>query len=172
MRIRYMVSTSRQRVPTSLLPTETVIHDPQGRFSFEIPWPWFQWKGEFDLRSPQRDDRIVLFAPRTTDPWPEASVWSTPESFDLGDRVLKSESRRLAQNLGGRGHRPRRLEVGGAPAAGFLIECSDTLTHKVTIAAHEVTAIAVFRLPLRVAAGYAAHVETMLATWEWAREPQ
>ncbi len=155
-------------MPTQLVQTETLVHDPQGRFSFEIPWPWFQWRAEFDAQSPQRDDRIVLFAPRTTDPWPEASIWSTAERFDFDDRALKSESRRLAQSLGGRARQPRLLVVGAAPAAEFIIECSDTVTHKVAIAAPEVTTIAVFRLPLGAAAGYAAHVETMLATWEWA----
>ena len=168
MGTRAMVSSGRQRVPAQLLPTEAVVHDPKGRFSFEIPWPWFQWDGEFDLEPPHRDDHLVLFAPRTTEPWPEASVWSTEESYDFDERALKSESRRLAQTLAGKARRPRRLEVAGAPAAQFFIESSDTATHKVAIASREVTAIAVFRLPLATAAGYAIHVETMLSTWKWA----
>lgn len=168
MRIRNIVGSGRPLVPAELLPTETVVHDPQGRFAFQIPWPWFRWADELTPGPPpRRQDRIVLFAPRTTQPWPEVSAWSTVERLDFDDRVLKSESRRLAQSLGGKPLHPRRLEVAGAPAAELVIKCDDTVTHKVDIVGREAAATVIFRLPLSAAAGYAAHMETMLATWEW-----
>ena len=167
MGIRDMVSTGRYRTPMQLVPTETVVSDPEGRFTFEIPWPWFEWKRGLDEDSSPQSDRIVLLAPRSTDPWPEASIWTTEDSFNSDDKTLKNEARRLAHTLGGKAHRPRRLLVGGVPAIDFFVECVDTVTHQLVMASAEVTTLAVFRLPHREAPGYEVHVETMLATWHW-----
>ena len=167
MSLRDIIGTGRQRIPAQLVATETPVRDPRGRFWFEMPWPWFERKGEFESQSPGQDDLIVLFAPRTTDPWPEGSIWSTEDTFDLDDQVLRSESRRLAHALRGKTRRPRRLLVGGVPAAAFFVETADMVIHQVIISPSEGTTFAVFRLPLGDAAGYEVHVETMLATWQW-----
>ena len=161
-----MVGASRYRVPAQLVPTETLVRDPQGRFSFEIPWPWFEWEGGSE-EPPMPDDCVVPLAPRTVDPWPEASIWPTEQGFELDNSALKFESKRLARTLGGAAHRPRRLLVGGEPAATLFVKCDDTVTHQVTMVGRDVNVVAVFRLPLSDAAGYEVHVETMLATWQW-----
>ena len=166
MGIRDIVSAGRYQIPARLVPAETLVRDPQGRFSFEIPWPWFEWEG--DPEEPTtHDDCIVLLAPRTADPWPEASIWPTEHGFELDKSALKSESKRLARTLGGVARRPRRLLVGEEPAAALFVQCGDTVTHQVTMVGREVNVVAVFRLPLSDAAGYEVHVETMLATWQW-----
>ena len=157
----------RYFVPSQLVKTETVIRDPAGRFSFEIPWPWFERHNESGQHPPPEVGTIVLLAPRTRDPWPEASIWSAGQAYNLDDGMLKSESRRLARALGGKAGRARRLLVDGAPAAALFVECGDTVTHQITIASQDAGVMAVFRLPRGEAPGYEVHVETMLATWAW-----
>ena len=167
MGIRDMVNAGRYRVPTQFVPTATVVHDRQGRFAFEIPWPWFESDGHFEQQPVPQDGHILLFAPRTTDPWPQAMIRTADEASELDDATVKSESRRLAQSLEGKARRSHRLIIGGEPAVDFFVECRDAVTHLVMIAAGELTVFAEFLLPRDGTAAYEIHMETMLATWRW-----
>ena len=92
---------------------------------------------------------------------------SATEKFELDGIEIADASRRLARRLGGTPRRPRRLVVGGVPSVALAVDGGDEAAHRVIIAGMDLTVTADFRFPRREAAGYEAHMETMLATWRW-----
>ena len=76
--LRDMSGASRHSAPRALVPTETTVSHPEGRFSFELPWPWFEWEIEPGQQPMQQNNGILVTAPRTTDPWPQASIIGYP----------------------------------------------------------------------------------------------
>lgn len=163
---REWLGENRYTPAKATVPTEQHVQDPNGRFGFEMPWPWFI--ADPVKKSPRmRMDTILVAAPRTIEPWPTGTFCSVVERFSIDDASVKAESRSIASARGGRVVPPRRYLVGGAQTVDFIVDAGHTILHHVVIAEGELTVTADFTLPTTAAAGYATHLETMLATWYW-----
>ncbi len=153
----------RYRVPLDLLPVERTVHKP-GYFTFGLPWPWEEVDASVPILDPTGPDGVEVlaqaFCPRTDGLDPLMVVWQedTPMDFNRGRKSIS----------GAAGGGSSLMLIGGARAIVTEIDAAAGAICRVD-AEYEGTTMALeFLTPVGDKGAYLPHLETILATWDWA----
>lgn len=153
------------------LPDGTEIVDPGKRFLFNAPWPWQQVDTESLIGSNvlRTVADIAVTAPRT-DGWsPMFHIGTSPERVALETMSPRAVAKRLAANSGVVNTTVQKVALDGRRA--LLISGIDrgSSTPALMVYAPHDEFLVIARADLGPdTGGYAFHVMSMLASWQWA----
>lgn len=157
------------------LPDGTEVVDPGQRFTFRVPWPWYELspyelEGSSTLGAPAD---VVVTCPRTDGRDPLFWLLSDDDQVDLEQANVRRLMRSMLSGTGLKLTAVERILVDGLPAA--LAVASPTRAPAddvavVLLAPHPDGCVSGRAdLPGSHADGYHSHLRSMLATWRWAR---
>jgi len=156
--------SNQHRATTALLPLETTVPDEQGLFSFGVPWPWFV--EDTPRRLSNAISAVEVRAPRT-EGVAAVLIQTFPDRTDLTTLDVSAAARQLAQQVGGRAGKQRRLLISGLPAVDLSAATATTHFRRILVPDDEITINIEAQFPASAAGGYLEHLNTMLATWTW-----
>jgi hypothetical protein len=144
---------------------ETIAADGRRRFSFGVPWPWYVEPEPYLMSGSL--SAVQVTAPRADGQLATVSINTLPEQSDIDDSSVGRMAKDFAKQRGGRSRGARRLRIGGLPAIELTAVQEPTHFRLIMLPVNEVTVHIDVELPEVAAAGYGAHLDTMLATWSW-----